>query len=155
MAASSKKFGIEFSGFSEVVNRLNKLQADVPAVTEKALKATHAHVTPQLHELMKAHEQTGNTEKSIVDTANVEWTGTVAKVEVGFDISNGGLPSIFLMYGTPRHMGANQYGDHGKSVGGTKADAKLKAAVFGSSTKKEIMKIQEDIFYDALRRSSG
>lgn len=38
------------------------------------------------------------TESSIKDEP-VEWDGLVAKIPIGFDINNGGYPSIFLIYG--------------------------------------------------------
>lgn len=142
MAGSKKAWAIEFDGFDEVLSRLKKLDGDAKTVTEKALIATHGHITPDLHSLMKPHKRTGKTEASIVEKATVNWNGTIAKVDVGFDITKGGFPSVFLMYGTkgtPRHRP-------------TKADSKLKNAIFGSKVKTEIMRIQEDIFYDEIRR---
>lgn len=135
----NKKFGLEFDGFEELLTRINKLEGNAKATTDRALKATHKHITPTLHQAMAKHRQTEKTEKSIVDTAKVEWIGSVASVEVGFDISKGGLPSIFLMFGTPK----------------MKPDTKLKNAIFGNKTRSEIMKIQEDIFYDEIRRLNG
>lgn len=135
----ANKTRLEFEGFEEVIARLSKLEGDIKGTTEKALKTSHAHVTPQLHNIMKTHNQTGATEKSIVDNAKVEWAGSIASIDIGFDISHGGLASIFLMYGTPRMA----------------KDQNLYNAVYGKKTKDEIMKIQEDIFYEEIRRLNG
>lgn len=138
-AKSGRKMGLEFFGFEEVISRLSKLDGDIKGTTEKALKQSQKHITENLHKEMKKHKQTGYTEKSLVENPSVEWTGTVAKIDVGFDISNGGLPSIFLMYGTPR----------------MEKDQNLFRALYGSRTMKEIRKIQEDTFYDEIRRLNG
>ena len=135
----ANKFSVKFDGFDEVVARLSKLEGDVKKITEKALKETHANITPNLHLEMVRHRRTGQTEKSIVENAKIDWVGSVASVNIGFDISNGGLPSIFLMYGTPR----------------MKKDQKLYNAIYSKKTKKDIMKIQEDVFYEAIREAGG
>lgn len=135
----AKKFGLEFEGFDEMLNRLERLDGDVKPTTEKALKATHAHITPTLHRAMTKHKRTGDTEKSIVEQAKVKWSGGVASVEVGFDISNGGLPSIFLMYGTPK----------------MKKDQNLYNAIFSKKTREEVKAIQEEIFWNEVRRLEG
>lgn len=130
------KLKIEFDGFDETINRLKDLGGNVKVVSEKALKDSHAYVTPKLHAEMQKHKQTGETESSIVDTAKVEWAGSVGSVKVGFDISNGGLPSIFLMYGTPRMP----------------KDQKLYNAIYGKATQDEIKGIQQDVFLDEIMR---
>ena len=135
----ANKTRIEFDGFEEVVARLSKLGADVPKVMDKALTETHKYVTKQVEPIIAKHRLTGATEHSLKRTSNVEWAGTLGSVETGFNIRKGGLPSIFLMYGTPR----------------MKRDTKLYNAFFGSKTKNEIMKIQEDIFYEEIRRLNG
>lgn len=133
------KFNVEIDGFDEVIARLNELECDVKKVTEKALRGTHSHVTEKLKKAIKPHKQTGVTESSLKKDAEINWSGSAAKVNVGFDISKGGLPSIFLLYGTPR----------------TKKDPKLYAALYGKKTKQEIKEIQEDAFYDAIRKAGG
>lgn len=132
----ANKTRIEFEGFEEVIARLKKLDGDIKGVTEKALKETHKVITKKAETAIAPHKQTGATEKSLKRNAEIEWAGSLASVEVGFDISNGGLPSIFLMYGTPR----------------MKKDQNLYNAFFGTKTKKEVMELQESIFYDEIRR---
>lgn len=130
------KTRIEFDGFEEVIARFTELEGDIKGTTEKALEKTHEFITKNAESAIARHHRTGATEKSLVRNAKVQWAGTLATVETGFDISNGGLPSIFLMYGTPRMA----------------KDQNLYNAFFGGKTKNEVMKIQEEIFYDEIRR---
>ena len=132
----ANKTRIEFEGFEEVIARLKKLDGDIKGVTEKALRETHKVITKNAETAIAPHKQTGATEKSLKRNAEIEWAGSVASVETGFSIRNGGLPSIFLMYGTPR----------------MKKDQNLYNAFFGNKTKKEVMELQETIFYDEIRR---
>lgn len=137
---------IEFEGFNEVVARLTKLGADTKSITEKALKETHKYITAQAEE--SAQEQnlpakgdysSGDTLKSLKRQANIQWAGTLASVETGFSIREGGLASIFMMYGTPKYM-KNQ---------------KMYNAFFSKKTQDEVKKIQEEIFYEEIRRLNG
>lgn len=135
----AKKFKLEFSGFEELSQKLQELGGDLETVTEQALQSTHNYITPKLHADMRKHKRTGRTEKSIIDNAKVEWIGSVASIDVGFNISNGGLPSIFLMYGTPRH----------------RPDKQLYNDIYGSKTKKEIAEVQEKTFSRAIGKALG
>lgn len=132
----ANKTRIEFEGFEEVITRLTKLDGDIKDVTEKALRETHKVITKKAETAIAPHKQTGATAKSLVKNAEIEWVGSEASVKTGFSIRQGGLPSIFLMYGTPR----------------MKKDQNLYNAFFGNKTKKEIMELQESIFYDEIRR---
>ena len=132
----ANKTRIEFEGFEEVIARLTKLDGDVRGVTEKALRETHKVITKKAEAAIAPHKQTGDTEKSLKRNAEIEWAGTLASVETGFSIRQGGLPSIFLMYGTPR----------------MKKDQNLYNAFFGNKTRKEVMELQEKLFYDEIRR---
>lgn len=140
------KFKIEISGFDQVLKRLTELEGDVKKVTENALRETHKIVTAKADEGMAQSNlpaggkySTGETLSSMRRQAKIEWRGDVASVSVGFDISHGGLASIFLMYGTPR----------------MKKDQKLYNAFYSPSTKKEVVAAQEDIFWREIRRLSG
>jgi hypothetical protein len=55
-------------------------------------------------------------------------------VSVGFDISHGGLPTIFMMYGTPSYM-KNQL---------------LYDAIYGDQTIGEVRRVQKEIFNEAM-----
>lgn len=132
----ANKTRIEFDGFEEVIARLTKLDGDIKSVTEKALRETHKVITHNAATAIAPHKETGATEKSLKRNAEIEWVGSEASVETGFSIRQGGLPSIFLMYGTPR----------------MKKDQNLYNAFFGNKTKKEVMELQERIFYEEIRR---
>ena len=132
----ANKTRIEFDGFEEVIARLTKLDGDIKGVTEKALRETHKIITKKAETAIAPHKETGATEKSLKRNAEIEWAGTLASVETGFSIRQGGLPSIFLMYGTPR----------------MKKDQNLYNAFFGNKTRKEVMELQEKLFYDEIRR---
>lgn len=142
----ASKMGIEFEGFDEAIKRLEKLEGDVRIVTEKALKETHRIVTKSVEESaqkqnLPAHGKysTGDTLDSLKRDADIEWSGTEAKVPVGFSISKGGLPSIFMIYGTPRYM-KNQ---------------KMYDAIWGNKIHDEVLKAQEEIFYEEIRKLGG
>ena len=94
------KLGIEFDGFEKLIQKLEDVEGASEQAVENALVATHELVTRNLQSAIAPHRRTGETEKSLKRNAEVTWVGTTAEVEVGFDIDNGGLPSVFLMNGT-------------------------------------------------------
>lgn len=133
----SKNFALDFSGFLDLAERISEAGGDdaLKKATENALKATDEYLTAEIEKAMRSSphnfERTGKTAGSLDKNYDVEWTGTVAKAKVGFKISEGGLPSIFLAYGTP-HIDP---------------DTKLKNAMKGTgSYKKEIEEIQKAEF---------
>ncbi len=136
---SKVKLTVDFKGFEEYAEKLDRLGGDLRAATEEALKESKELVDEQLHGAMSKHHRTGKTESTIMDSAQVEWSGSVASVDVGFDIAHGGLASVFLMYGTPKQQ----------------PDKKLYDAVYGRSTKNKVKKVQEEIFAKAIREKMG
>ena len=137
--AKKNKLSVDFKCFAEVAENLDRLGGDLQATTDKALEASRKLVDDQLHAKMLKHHRSGDTERSILDSARVEWHGTISEVKVGFDIANGGLPSIFLMYGTPR----------------MDKDQDLYNAVYGASTKRKIHELQKQIFDEAVKKAMG
>lgn len=141
-----RMMSVEFEGFEEVIKRLEKLDGDIKSTTEKALKETHRLVTKEAEEAAqvsnlpaKGRYSSGDTLKSLKRDADILWTGTKAEVPVGFSISKGGLPSIFMMYGTPRYM-KNQ---------------KMYNAIWGQAIHDKVLKAQEEIFYDEIKKLGG
>ena len=134
---AKNKIGLNFKGFEEYAERLDKLGGDIKKATEKALQATYDHITPKLERDIKPHRKTGRTERSLNRDAKVKWVGSTAEIEVGFKLDEGGLPSIFLMYGTPR----------------MKKDQQLYNDIFGGKTKKEIAEIQQKIFMEEIKKT--
>lgn len=130
------KITLQFNAFEEYAEKLDKLGGDLKATTEKALQNSHDFITPKIHSAMRKHHRSGDTEKSIGDNAKVTWEGSVASVDIGFKIRSGGLPSIFLMYGTPR----------------MKKDQNLYNSIYGNKVKKEIAELQEKTFARAIKK---
>lgn len=135
----SKRFGIQFEGFTELMENLDKLGGDLKSVGEDCLKIAFDTVTPNIKADMSKHHRTGQTEKSITTNAKVEWQGETASVNVGFNLLNGGMPSIYLMHGTPR----------------MKKDTKLYNDFYGTRVKKEISQKQEKILQKAIAKRMG
>ena len=131
---AKNKIGLQFAGFEEVISNFEKLGGDVKAATNAALIESQKYIADQAHTAMAPHKKTGKTEGSIVKDGRVTWSGMTAEINVGFDLTKGGMPSIFLMYGTPRMA----------------KDTKVYNAVYGSKTKKAIASLQEQKFKERL-----
>lgn len=141
MAKSKKsnKIDLDFPGMNNLISEFEKMQASVEPVAERALKASHAIVTANAIKAMTPHNKTRRTIRSLRKFAKVEKFHSVYRIDVGFDINNGGLPSVFLMYGTKVH-----------GTPRVKPDKNLYNAFYGKATTARIEKAQERIFYDEL-----
>lgn len=132
---AKKKFTLSFEGLEEYIQKLESLGENIKPVVNDCLEATHALVTKQAHESMVKHRRSGRTEGSIKDNAEINWEGHIASIDAGFDIANGGLASVFLMYGTPR----------------MKKDTKVYNAIYGVATRKKVAELQKEIFSKAIQ----
>lgn len=137
------KYSIEFEQFKHLEKQLQSLAGydGVIRATENALKATDNYVTAEVDKAVANSrynfDRTGTTKSSIDRENKVEWNGTVASAKAGFTISKGGLPSIFLMYGTPT----------------IKPDSNLKNAAKGTGIHKDkINKLQQEVFNKVINR---
>lgn len=140
------KVSLEFTGFDEVLKKLTKLEADTKSIAEEALTKTHEIITKKAENAVVKSNlpaggrySTGQTANSIKREPQITWTGTEGSVAVGFNIKKGGLPSIFMMYGTPRYMKVQAVYD----------------AFYGSQTEGEVRNVQKEIFYKALGELEG
>lgn len=133
------KIGMSFKGFEEMAAKFDAMGGDLREVVTECLEKSHGLVTPKLHADMARHRRTGRTEGSILDDAQVRWSGMRATVDVGFDIRNGGLPSVFLMFGTAK----------------MKKDVKLYNDIYGKKTDDEIKALQEEIFRKKMDEIMG
>lgn len=127
------KLKLDFSGLDKMIEDMHKMGANVKEVSEKALIKSRDYINSNLETAMQPHIRTGKTLGSL-KKAPVEWSGTLAKIPVGFDIANGGFASIFLMYGTPR----------------MKKDTKLYKAIYGKETKAKVEEIMKGELQKAL-----
>lgn len=132
---SGKKFGLQFSGWHEMMSNLDKLSHyGILEGTKKALIETHKVVTPKLEAEIKKHHLTGNTENSLVRQPRIEVQGHLVSIDIGFDLDKGGLPSIWLMHGTPRQA----------------PDKKLYLALYGRKTAGEVAHVQYHAIKDTI-----
>lgn len=133
------KMKIEFEGFDELMKRFQELEKDAKPATEEALTKAHAIATAKAAAAARqlpagGKYSTGRMAASLKTDAKITWNGTEASVDVGFNIKKGGLPSIFMMYGTPRYMKVQAMYD----------------AFYGSDTEGEIINAEKEIFYKHL-----
>lgn len=133
--ARKNRIGITFRGFEEYAEKIDRLNGDLDNTVKKALQASFDHVTPKVETAINRHVQTGETKRTLKRSETVQWEGRKAYIKVGFKFPKG-MPSIFLMYGTPR----------------MKKDTKLYNAIYGTKTQKEIKQIQKEIFEEEIRR---
>ena len=151
-----KKWGINFDGFTELSEKYVKLGGDLKKVADDCLSFIPERINPELKTAISKHKRTGKTEKSLANDQKPEWTGDTATIKVGFKISEGGLPSVFLMYGTARHTPVNKYGTPkragAKDNPGIRQDKKLYNAIYGASVQREISAEQEKIYNKAISK---
>ena len=148
MASSKNKITLSFPDIKETLDKFEKMNLAIgPAVTE-ALQESYNYVTSHLSDQIEQHHRTGKTAESLLKNEKVQVEGTTYFINVGFDVGNGGLASIFLMYGTPKHTIKRRTKNGTKSWNhpGMDADAILYDLVFGKTTKQEIAKIQKRTF---------
>lgn len=101
-----------------------------------ALIESHNYITPMLKQQIEKHRRTGITENSLEETPRVTVEGDKIYMPLGFNLSNGGLASLFLMYGTPKMP----------------PDTALYDAIFGDNVKKEVAKIQRNYVKKAMQK---
>lgn len=148
MASGKNKITLDFPGIKETVERFEKMDLAIGPAVSEALQKSYNYVTSHLEDQIEQHHRTGKTAESLLKNEKVQVEGTTYFINVGFDVSNGGLASIFLMYGSPKHV-ITRY--HGKKKStwnhpGMDADQVLYDLVFGKTTKQEIEKIQKRTF---------
>lgn len=124
----ANRMELQFKGWEDVIDNLRDMEKDVNKAVENALNKSKEYVTQNAISAISPHHRSGKTEGSIDEDYRVSWKGGIAETEVGFHIRQGGLPSIFLMYGTPR----------------MNKDQKLYDAFYGRKTEKEVGEIQKN-----------
>ena len=138
--ARKNRVRLQFDGFQEYAERIDKLNGDLKSIMTEALVESKKLVTPDIKKRMEKHHRTGITEKQIDDVTGVTWNGPIGEIKIGFEFGDGeGLPSIFLMYGTPR----------------MKKDTALYNSIYGAKVKKQISELQKEIFERELQRLGG
>jgi hypothetical protein len=140
---AKNRITLNMKAIEDYAEKLDKLGGDLKEVVEEALVKSNAFVAKNLLSATRKGNypaggkySAGDTRHSITTSKHVEWEGTLAKIGVGFDFSVSGLKSIFLMYGTPKQPKVQAIYD----------------AVYGSKTQKEIAKIQQEVFTNAIKK---
>ena len=131
------KMSIDFEGFNEILKKMNQAEANVKEVAEETLKKGFEIMTSKAEAApypAGGRYATGRMEKSLLKTPKITWSGTEASVDVGFNLKHGGLPWVFMAYGTPRYMKIQAMYD----------------AFYGSQTEGEVINAAKEIFYKAM-----
>lgn len=136
----STKLELNFPMLDKLTKQLQEIEGNaLDRAVEKALEDSNAFVASQLDAAIKPHHRTGRTENSLLKDTEVKKNGTEYSANTGFKISDGGLASIFLMYGTKVHGQPH-----------VSPDKKLYNAIFGAATKKKIQEIQAQAFFKMI-----
>ena len=138
----ARSASFEFGVLDDLQDMLKKLDSNTDEAIDKALIESQKLVAEKCEKAIKKHHRTGKTEDAIIKDRAVTNQGYSKTIGVGFDLKSGGLPSIFLMYGTQLHGQPH-----------IKPDKELYDAVFGKKTEKEIEEIQERTFRNAIEEA--
>lgn len=148
MARKSRKNGFDTAMLEKYADRLEA--AAGTAALKRAAQAGMAAAKVETNKQLTAAVQdsnlpaggvysTGDTLGSIDKTMTATWSGNIATMPLGFDMSKSGLASIMLMYGTPKMAPA----------------AGLHDALYGKSSLRRIRKEQEKAILKVLERLGG
>lgn len=133
--AKKSKMAFNFKEMYELAERMENMGGNLQKACDDALKATHDYITPNLSSGIARHVETGETQQSLDKAPRVEWINPLkARVNIGFNLADGGWPSIFLMWGTPKMA----------------PDKSLKNAAFGPKVRREVAKIQREAMEKAI-----
>lgn len=136
------KLEFDFPMLKKLQKQLEEIGGNaLDEAVDKAITDSHAFVTKQLEDAIAPHQKTGKTERSLDKKADIIKTGTSYSADVGFHITEGGLPSIFLMYGTKVHGQPH-----------IAPDKKLYNAIYGTATKKKVKEIQAQAFFETIEK---
>ena len=135
----TNKMSMETKGLDELLARIDGAGGNMKEAVTKALVEAKEAVTPEIESAIRAHRRTGNTEASLDTDMTVDWAGPYGSIDIGFHIRQGGLPSIFLMYGTPRMA----------------PDKRLLDSVYGSAARKKFNQAAEEALAQLMREDLG
>lgn len=99
---------LDTKGFEQLLIKLDSVGGNVQDVVTKALEEAGQKIGEDTHKAMQQQYlpaggkySKGTTEKSIVDSPQVEWSGNKASIDVGFDFGKPGAGG-YLITGTPK-----------------------------------------------------
>ena len=141
--AKKSKWAFRFDEMEALAAKIEKMGGSLEEAVEDALQGTHDLITPKLAQNIARHNVSGDTEKSLDKAPAVTWKNPlVAQVNIGFDLTSGGLPSVFLMWGTPKRKASEM-----------PVDKKLKNAAFGPAVKREVAQLQREALEAYLQKT--
>lgn len=146
---AKNKMTVDFSGVDSYIQRLQKFPGAAEKAITAALKETQDFIADKAAASIAPHNKTGAVAGAILRDGDVVWAMDTASIAVGYEIKDSegnltGLPSIFLMYGT--------------EVGGQtniEADKSMYMAIYGSATRQEARRLQEQAFDKVLDEVMG
>ena len=111
-----RKNGFDITALEKYADQLQEAggMAAVKRAVQGGMLATKKQVNAEVTTAMQSGNlpaggkySTGDTMGHLNEEMNVDWEGNMARLKVGFNMEGGGITSIFLMYGTPRHAPAS------------------------------------------------
>lgn len=136
MATKSIMF-MQTPDFKKMLSDIDTLSTTgIDEAVRSALIECHKYITPILDAAMQKHIKTGITAASLDVTPKVYVNGFVYSIEIGYHVSQGGLPAIFLIRGTPKMT----------------PDKELYDAVYGRTTTNKIYEIQTNALKAVLKK---
>ena len=111
-----RKNGFDITALEKYADQLQEAggMAAVKRAVQGGMLATKKHVNAEVTTAMQSGNlpaggkySTGDTMGHLNEEMTVDWEGNMARLKLGFNMEGGGITSIFLMYGTPRHAPAS------------------------------------------------
>lgn len=146
--AKKKKNGFDTTMLQKYADQLEQLGGSnaLKRATEAGMAQAKLEINKQISAAMQPGNlpaggkySTGETVGSISKATTPEWTGNIATLPVGFDMSKSGITSILLMYGTPK----------------MKPAAGLYDAIYGKAAQSKARKAQEAAIKTVIERLGG
>jgi len=101
----SNMVSFDLDVFDGILKDLKGMEERLRPAADAALRAAWESTTPGLERAIWPHTRSGRTAASLIRAPLVHWPDpTTAFIRIGFQISEGGLASVFLMRGTKYRM---------------------------------------------------
>lgn len=119
---------MKLTGYEEIIQDIENSTGEIESAMERALTKAGELTVAEYEEVIEQHYLSGVTEESLQKSPSIKKEGTKLIMKTGFDLTKGGLASIYLDRGTPKQRPI-------KYVDKIKRSRKIKDAI-----KKELKK---------------
>ncbi len=119
---------MKLTGYEEIIQDIENSTGEIESAMERALAKAGELTVAEYEEVIEKHYLSGVTEESLQKSPSIKKEGTKLIMKTGFDLTKGGLASIYLDRGTPKQRPI-------KYVDKIKRSRKIKDAI-----KKELKK---------------